>query len=351
MIKKSIKSLLKFIAEIGKRSPKQSDELIAKIKQTTMEYTTLGRTGLRVSVMGLGGGGYSKIGQNTGKSRVESIALVRTAVDFGINLFDTAEGYDTEEIIGKAIKQIKRQDVVLSTKKKMRDRHRLITGKELACGVEKSLRKLQTDYVDIYNLHGVTIDEYEYVLTELVPVLFKMRDAGKIRFIGITEAFTKEPNHKMLRRAVKDDCWDTIMVGFNILNQSARELVIPQATAKNIGLLSMFAVRRALSSEKNLRKAILKLQQMGAAELETLNAESPLDFLFKEGGTKKITDAAYRFCRHQAGVDVVLFGTGNVEHLAANVASLLRPPLPDPDLLKLKELFANVDDFTGNEKL
>jgi aryl-alcohol dehydrogenase-like predicted oxidoreductase len=140
-------------------------------------------------------------------------------------------------------------------------------------------------------------------------------------------------------------------VGFNILNQSARELVLPQATAQNIGVLSMFAVRRALSNEKNLRKAILKLQQMGAAELETLNAEKPLDFLFKEGGAKNITDAAYRFCRHQAGVDVVLFGTGNVEHLAANVASLLRPPLPSPDLLKLKELFANVDDFTGNEKL
>ena len=351
MIKKSIKSFLKAIGEIGKQPPKRSDELIAQIDRTTMEYTTLGRTGLRVSVMGLGGGGYSKIGQSKGKSKVESIYLIRTALDFGINLFDTAEDYNTEKIIGKAIKQIKRENVVISTKKKMRDGDRLITGKELVRGVEKSLRKLQTDYIDIYNFHGVTINEYDYVLTELVPVLIKMRDAGKIRFIGITEAFTKEPNHKMLRRAVQDDCWDTIMVGFNILNQSARELVLPQATAKNIGVLSMFAVRRALSSGKNLRKAILKLQQMGYAELETLNAEKPLDFLFSEDGATDITDVAYRFCRHQAGVDVVLFGTGNVEHLAANVASLLRPPLPDTYLLKLKELFVNVDDFTGHEKV
>ncbi|MBE9126809.1 MULTISPECIES: aldo/keto reductase [unclassified Coleofasciculus] len=351
MIKKSIKSFLKSIGEIGKQPPKQSDELIAQINQTTMEYTTLGRTGLRVSVAGLGGGGYSKIGQSTDKSQAESIYLIRTALDFGINLFDTAEDYDTEQIIGKAIKQIKRENVVLSTKKKLQNQDRLITGKELAIGVEKSLRKLQTDYVDIYNFHGVNLGEYEYVLAELVPVLFKMRDAGKIQFIGITEAFTKEPNHKMLRRAVEDDCWDTIMVGFNILNQSARELVLSQATAQNIGVLSMFAVRRALSSMKNLRKAILKLQQMGYAELETLNAENPLDFLFKEGGAKNITDAAYRFCRHQAEVDAVLFGTGNVEHLTANVASLLQPPLPEADLLKLKELFANVDNFTGHEKL
>ncbi|MGB3693012.1 MAG: aldo/keto reductase [Spirulinaceae cyanobacterium] len=351
MIKKRIKSFLKSIGDLGKQPPQQSDELVAQINQTTMEYTTLGRTGLRVSVMGLGTGGSSKIGQNTGKSQAESIALVRSAFDFGINFFDTAEGYNTEPIIGKVLKQIKREDVVLSTKKKMRPQGDLITGTELVKGLEKSLRKLKTDYVDIYNLHGVAIDEYDYVLTELMPVLLKMRDAGKIRFLGITEAFTKDPNHKMLERAVEDNCWDTIMVGFNILNQSAQKLVLPQAAAKNIGVLAMFAVRRALKNRNRLEKAILKLKQMGYSELETLNAEYPLDFLFYEGGAKNITDAAYRFCRHQSGVDLVLFGTGNVEHLAANVASLLSPPLPDADLLRLKELFAKVNNFTGSEKL
>lgn len=351
MIKKSIKSLIKSIGDFGKQPPKRSEKLITQINRTTMEYTTLGRTGLRVSVMGLGGGGYSKIGQSTGKSQAESIYIIRTALDFGINLFDTAEDYDTEQILGKVIKEIKREDVVLSTKKKAFVRDHLITGKELVRGVEKSLRKLQTDYLDIYNFHGVTINQYDYVSTELVPVLLKMRDAGKIRFIGITEAFIKEPNHQMLQRAVQDDCWDTIMIGFNILNQSAQKLVLPQATAKNIGVLSMFAVRRALSSAKNLRKAIQKLQQMEYSELETLNPEKPLDFLFSEAGATDITDAAYRFCRYQPGIDVVLFGTGNVEHLAANVTSLLRPSLPDSDLLKLKELFANVDNFTGHEKV
>lgn len=351
MIKKSIKSFLKSIRDLGKQPPKRSYELITQINQTNMEYVTLGRTGLRVSVMGLGGGGYSKIGQSTGKSQAESTYLIRTALDFGINLFDTAEDYNTEQIIGKAIKEIKREDVVLSTKKKVLNQDRLITGKELVKEVEKSLRKLQTDHVDIYNFHGVTINQYDYVLTELIPVLFKMRDAGKIRFIGITEAFLKEPSHQMLQRAVEDDCWDTIMIGFNILNQSAQKLVLPQATTHNIGVLSMFAVRRALSSATNLKKAIIKLQQMGYAELETLNVEKPLDFLFDEGGAKNITDAAYRFCRHQLGVDVVLFGTGNIEHLAANVTSLLQPPLPDKDLLKLKELFADVDNFTGHEKV
>ena len=95
MIKKSIKSFLKSIGDLGKQPPKRSDELITQIDRTNMEYVTLGRTGLKVSVMGLGGGGYSKIGQSIGKSQAESTYLIRTALDFGINLFDTAEDYSS----------------------------------------------------------------------------------------------------------------------------------------------------------------------------------------------------------------------------------------------------------------
>lgn len=350
MIKHSLKSLWHSINDFGKQI-KLSEQIVSQIQQTTMQYHTLGRTGLRVSVMGLGGGGYSKIGQSKGKSPKESITLMRTAIDFGINFFDTAEDYGTESIIGKAIKPIKREEIVLSTKKTMYHQKRLITGQELVKGVEKSLRKLQTDYIDIYNFHGVTINEYDYVCTELVPVLLSMRDAGKIRFVGITEAFIKEPNHQMLQRAVNDNCWDTIMVGFNLLNQSAQKLVIPQATANNIGVICMFAVRRALQSSKNLRKAISKLKAMGYSQLETLDDQKPLDFLFSEQGAKNIPNAAYRFCCHQQGMDVVLFGTSNIDHLAANVASLLSPPLSNSDTQKLQELFAQVDNFTGHEKV
>ena len=82
-----------------------------------MEYTILGRTGLKVSVMGIGGGGPSGLGQYSGKSKEESMALVRQALDAGINFFDTSEVYRTEDIIGEAIKGIDRESLVLSTKK------------------------------------------------------------------------------------------------------------------------------------------------------------------------------------------------------------------------------------------
>ncbi|MBN1460544.1 MAG: aldo/keto reductase, partial [Armatimonadetes bacterium] len=66
-----------------------------------MDYTTLGRTGLRVSVMGLGAGGHSRLGQSYGNTEVESEEVVRRALDLGVNFFDTAEAYDTEEILGR----------------------------------------------------------------------------------------------------------------------------------------------------------------------------------------------------------------------------------------------------------
>src|SRR5882757_8884321 len=76
-----------------------------------MDYTTLGRTGLRVSVAGLGCGGFSRLGMSTGKSEAESVALVRLAIDSGITLIDTAANYGTEEIVGKAISVVPRESI------------------------------------------------------------------------------------------------------------------------------------------------------------------------------------------------------------------------------------------------
>lgn len=81
-----------------------------------MEYTSLGNTGLRVSVAGLGCGGFSRLGQGTGSSGAESIAIVRQALDLGVNFIDTAAGYRTESIVGQALEDVDRDAVVLSTK-------------------------------------------------------------------------------------------------------------------------------------------------------------------------------------------------------------------------------------------
>src|SRR5438034_4257554 len=121
-----------------------------------MDYTTLGRTGLRVSVAGLGCGGPSRLGMATGRTEGESMAVVRAALDAGITLLDTAEVYGTEEIVGKSVAG-RRDDVVIATKAWWQNREGGIRSPNgLARSLEASLEKLQTDHVDVYFLHGVT---------------------------------------------------------------------------------------------------------------------------------------------------------------------------------------------------
>ena len=105
-----------------------------------MEYTTLGRTGLLVSVMGLGCGGPSGVGRRTGKSEAEQVAIVRQALDAGINFIDTAEVYRTEEVVGRAIKGLDRDAVVLSTKKSTWGEP--LTPQDVRKSLEASLKRL-----------------------------------------------------------------------------------------------------------------------------------------------------------------------------------------------------------------
>ncbi len=313
-----------------------------------MERTTLGRTGLSVSVMGLGCGGHSRLGLATGGSEENAVAVVQRARTLGVNFFDTAEGYGTETAVGKALAETPRGEVVLSTKVGPRGENGPRSPAGLTERVDGCLRRLGTDYVDVLHLHGVRAADYDHCRSELVPALRALRDAGKIRFLGITEAFGPDPSHEMLTRAVRDDCWDVMMVGFNLLNQSARERVFPVTQTKNIGVLDMFAVRRALAKPDALRELVADLARQGRLDGRDWDKDDPLGFLLDGGAASSMTDAAYRFCRYEPGVHVVLSGTGSVAHLEANAASLSAPPLPAEVTDRLRRLFAGIDSVSGN---
>ena len=313
-----------------------------------MQYTTLGRTGLKVSVAGLGCGGHSRLGQRTGKTEQESIGVVRQALDLGINLIDTAEAYKTEKIVGKAIQGIRRDQIVISTKKLCPSLDSKNPNSELRRGVEQSLKRLQTDYVDVFYLHGVRPKQYQYARDTLAPVLLQLREEGKIRFIGVTEAFIPDPQHAMLELALEDDCWDVVMVGFNLLNQSARQRVFPKTQAKNIGIMDMFAVRNALSRPDHLQKLLTELKDNKQIDPALCDRKDLLGFLTENAKAETIPEAAYRYCRHEPGIDTVLIGTGNVGHLKENVASLLKEPLVQEDRQRLGEIFGQVDSVSGN---
>src|SRR6185503_9959625 len=183
-----------------------------------MERVTLGRTGLSVSVAGLGGGGFSQLGMGTGKTAADASALVRKALDLGINFIDTAESYKTESAIGDGLAGIKRDAYVLSTKKNTWKDGSPVTAADIEASLDASLGKLKTDHVDVYHLHGLGLGDYDRAVTEWVPALLKMKAKGKTRWIGVTEGFEKDRAHAMLARDVADGWPDVVMVGYNILN-------------------------------------------------------------------------------------------------------------------------------------
>ena len=308
-----------------------------------MDYTTLGATGLRVSVAGLGCGGSARLGMPWGKSKAESVAIVRQAIDLGVNFLDTAAAYDTEPIVGAALAEVPRASVVVATKATIQDGDRLLSAQEVTASLDRSLRALGTDYIDLFQLHGVRPSAYDHAVEKLVPALLQERDKGKLRHLGITESPPNDPRHLVLQRAVHHGRFETMMLASHMMNQSARETVFPAAQANRVGTIVMFAVRSLFSVPGRLQQTLRELAAAGRVPGWLAGRAQPLDFLIRDGGASSVIDAAYRYARHQPGVDVVLFGTGNLEHLRSNVASILKPPLPAADTARLNELFGALE--------
>ena len=307
---------------------------------TNMEYKPLGKTGLTVSVAGLGCGGNSRLGRGRGASFDESVAIVRTAIDLGVNFLDTAEAYGTEEIVGAAVRQHDRDSLVISTKALFR------TGDDTAVSVtrrvEAGLKRLGLDHVDIFHFHAVSPAAYGRHRDVLAPALLKLKEQGKVRHIGITETGPNDPEQKMLAEAIHEEPWDVVMLAYSLMNQGARRAIFPVTQRRGVGTLLMFVVRNIFSNAAYRRAVFAKLVEQGHLDPSVLSDGDPLDFLVSEGGAESITDAAYRYARHQQGADVILFGTGNKAHVEQNVASILRRPLPAPIVERLHALFGHM---------
>ena len=307
-----------------------------------MEYTTLGRTGLNVSVAGLGCGGFSRLGMGTGGTEEAAIGLIRESIDLGVNLFDTAASYGTEPVLGKAISGVPRERVVICTKAPFGISNPGATPEKAVASLDRSLKELGTGYIDVYQLHGIKPDAYDHAFQVIAPALLREKEKGKFRFLGITETAPNDPRHEMVQRAAPDGVWDVAMLAFHMMNQNARQLAFPLTRKHAVGTLLMFAVRNIFSKPDRLAGTMRELADAGEVPRALADDPDPLGFLSHAGGATSIIDAAYRFVRHEPGVDVVLFGTGSRDHLRSNIASILKPPLPAADCEKLTSLFGHL---------
>ena len=318
-----------------------------------MQKVILGRTGLEVSAVALGAGGPSRLGLKTGSSEQQAIDLVRAAIDRGVTIIDTAPVYGTEPVVGEALAGL-RHRVVLSSKLRPTLPSSSYEGSDfieppmVRQSVEASLRVLGTEKIDILHLHGVRPHQYTYCMDHLVPELLLLQEAFKIGFLGITEAFGVYTKREVMRQAIDDDAWDVLMLGHNYINPSAAQLILPRAKERGKGVMCMYAVRGALAHAEDLRKLVEHLVAQGEVKAGVLDVAAPLDFLLAPGVARSYTEAAYRFCRHTPGINVVMTGTGKLAHLDENINAINGDPLPSEILNRLSDAFCRVRTATGD---
>ncbi len=321
-----------------------------------MEFTTLGRAHPRASVIGLGTGGPSRIGLSYGHSEEKSVRVVQEALRLGINVIDTAQGYGSESVVGKALASLdgdfQRSDLVLCSKASCQKNMEPLSLAEFKSSVYGSLEKMNLEYLDVYYIHALYAEHVGHALQVILPGLQDLKREGVILSAAISEHFNSDTRHEALLRVMQEgpELVDVLMVGFNILNPSARRELLPLCLQHNVGVACMFAVRQAFSQPAVLSRIVGDLAASGQVDKHKVDVSDPLGFLVKEGHAASATEAAYRFCRQEPGIDVVLSGTGNLEHLHQNVKCILHPSLPAAAKERLDDIFGQVDTVSGQDR-
>ncbi len=319
-----------------------------------MDRTSLGNLKLPSSVMGLGSGGHSRLGQSYGAAAEESEAIVGRALELGVNHIDTATGYGTEGIVGAAVRGsgVSRSDLLIASKVSCHKDMVPVPWADYERAVHASLEATGLDYLDIYYVHGLYAEHVGHALETILPGLQGLKEQGLIRAAAISEHFNTDPSHQVLLDVVRTapELVDVLMVGFNILNQSARRELLPLCLEHGIGVTCMFAVRNAFSNPAVLARIVRDLIAAGEVDTAEVDVDRPLDFVLRQGDAATLTEAAYRFCRWEPGINVVLSGTGRMEHLEANAACLRRPALPSATAERLRRIFRRVDSVSGQDR-
>ena len=299
-----------------------------------MKYSPLGRTGLRVSSLALGTAafglenyGIQEPGEAGLLSEDRSIALVRAAVDRGINFFDTARGYGASEaVLGKGLNGDSSCVVATKVGISAADKDSAELTATMMDSIETSLKALRRDVLDIVQIHNATQDVLER--GEVLDVLERARETGKLKFIGAS--VYGEP---AALAAIRSGRVDVLQIAVNLLDQRMLATVLPAAIKKNVGIVARSVLLKGVLTERarllpdGLRDLSQAADQMRQALGETWNS---------------LPGTALRFCFSVPGVHSVLIGLRTLPELVFALAAQEAGPLDvaamqKADLLKLND--------------
>lgn len=306
-----------------------------------MLYRRLGRTNLEISELSYGAA--------RGYEDDSLITTVHAAFDAGINFVDTAGGYgDSELALGKAL--VGHDDILVETKYCPYESYAVGaayngTPEALTASAEESLRRLRRDHLDVLLGHGLrTLDSLNRFMNEgCYEAMLKLREQGKVRFLGISELSEGDGTHQVLQQAVPTGAFDVVMLTLNFLLQTAAESVLPLCKQHDVGTVTMMPLNQA-SKESGLVsvEAALECVRRHVAE-GNLPAETPytdpdlFDFL----KPYLIPQAAVRFVlAHE--VSTCCVGMRSPQRLAENLEAVDPPYLDEERLSKLRSLFGRI---------
>lgn len=286
-----------------------------------MKKRRLGNSDLFVSELGLG---CMSLGMDEGKSRT----IIEVALEEGINYFDTADLYDygeNEQLVGKALKHV-RDKVIIATKvgNKWTDKKNGWSWdpskQYIKEAVKKSLRRLNTDYLDLYQLHGGTIDD---PMTETIEAFEELKEEGYIRFYGISSI---RPN--VIRKYVKKSSISAVMMQYSILDRRAEEEILPLLQKNNISVLSRGSLAKGLLTERLIAKASPNVKENGYLNY-CYNELTEILPKLKEAlsSERTFTEVALQYNLANPTVASVIAGASSADQVRENARAIKAKPL------------------------
>ncbi|UUZ84116.1 aldo/keto reductase [Paenibacillus sp. P26] len=280
-----------------------------------MKYRELGKTGIKLSVLTFGcwelGGGPWEF-----TSDENNIKTIRAALDMGITTFDTAEGYGdghSEEIVGAALAD-RRQDVVISTK--VSRAH--LAPQDVRRSAENSLKRLKTDYIDIYYIHWPS---YEIPVAETLGEFNKLKEEGLIRAIGVSNFSIDQ-----LKEASQYAQIDVIQPEYSLLHRDIEKEIVPYCKENRIGIMSYSSIAKGiLTGAFHIGGKTLAEDDFRRTRRlflpEHLQMEEELIVVLKkiaDSQDRSLSQIAIAWSLHQEAVTSAIVGSQSVRHMQEN---------------------------------